>query len=742
MKVSLIIVYYHAKEPLFACLDSLKAKIKFPHEVIVVDNDEKKTIDKEIKKSYPWVTYLKSPGNAGFGAGNNLGAHHAKGEYLFFLNPDTIVSQDILIPLVEFLQKNKKAAIVAPLLLDPQKKTYPLQGTSLLTPLRAIFSLSFINKFFPNNSISKKYLLKGWDKTKTKEVDVIPGTAFMIRKKIFAEVNGFDEHFFLYFEENDLCKRVKERGHKIFITPGAKLIHLWGKGGTQETKNINAIFAASRWYYFKKHYGFFPALLVQLVLSIRKVSILMVGVLVIAAILLFYRLSDLMIFIGDQGFFYISARDMLLSGYIPLVGITSSHVWLHQGPFWTYLLAGALWIGHFNPVSGAYLSSLIGLITVFLVYKIGSEMFSQRVGILASMLYSTLPLVVFFARMPYHTEPIALLTLLFFYALFIWTKGYRYGVPLIIFLLAVLYNFEISTFMLFPIFLIVLGYGIAKKTSWIKNILNKKIILLSLFAFLLPMIPMILYDIHHGYPQTIKFVVWIGYKIATIFGFPKIHPDAPGETYQTMLPFATEIVRRMVFYQNALFAWLFLGISFINLLVINIKHFKKRELLTPYSLLFLFFIIPAGFYVAEKTNSDAYWIVFFPTVAFMFALVFDQLMRLRYFFYPAASLLAILVTCNIVALFRTNFLMDPYDYGNTLSMRVNIAKQIVQQSHGQEYNLIVRGFGSQYPNVLMNYEYLTWWFGHGPSTHKEPLGFLISETLSSVSIHKEIAKKK
>src|ERR1700691_3000817 len=116
---------------------------------------------------------------------------------------------------------------------------------------------------------------------------------------------------------------------------------------------------------------------------IRYLIILIVFV---SAGLLFYRLSDLMPFIGDQGWFYISARDMLLSGKIPLVGITSSHVWLHQGPYWTYMLAGALWLGNFVPVTGAYLTATIGLFTIWLVYKIGSDVFSQRIGLIASLI--------------------------------------------------------------------------------------------------------------------------------------------------------------------------------------------------------------------------------------------------------------------------------------------------------------------------------------------------------------------
>ena len=740
-KVSIIIVHYKANEAFFNCLLSIqKNKPKVSLEVIVVDNDEKAIIDKEIKKKFPWVRYIKSPKNLGFGAGNNYGAKFAKGDYLFFLNPDTIIFSKTIDELVSFLDINKNAAVIAPLLLDPQKNPYPIQGESTLTPLRGIFALSILNKIFPNNPFSKEYWQIGWDKTKLKEMDVVPGTAFMIRKEVYEEVGGFDEQFFLYFEENDLCKRIKEKGYRSYITPKSKLIHLWGKGGTNEANNISKIFKQSRFYYFRKHYGIVTAFLVNAFLNLGKVSLSVIGILLLAAFLLTYRLSELMPFIGDQGWFYISARDMLIHGQIPLVGITSSHTWLHQGPWWTYMLAVALWIGHFNPVSGAYLSALIGLITVWLVYKIGSDMFSIRVGLIASLIYATLPLVVYFARMPYHTESIAPLTLLLFYALYKWINGSKYGFPIIILLFAFLYNFELATTMLFPIFLLIIAYGIIKRTSWVKNILNKKSIILSIFAWLIPMIPMILYDVHHGYPQTVKFVIWIGYKIATVFGFPKIHPDAPGETYQTMFPFATLVIRHMIFLKNAIIAWSILGVVFVTLLVKNLNLFKKKEFLHPYSLLLLFFVIPALAYVAEKTNSDAYWIVFFPTVAFMIALFFDRLMSFRNFFYPALGLLLLFVGFNISALFQTNFLMNPQDYGLSLTQRMAAAKQIIRESNGMQYTVVGGGPKpwSQFISFTMNYQYLTWWLGHGPSEKPQKLQFFIYESPSAIHVQKQI----
>ena len=241
-KVSIIIVHYQNKKVLNDCLRSIKKNCKIPHEVIVIDND----LD-----------------NIGFGAGCNKGAKIAKANYLFFLNPDTLVLPNSIKLLIDHLDKHKKVVAVAPLLLNSQNKPYPIQGTTILTPLKAIFSLSFINKYFRNNPISKSYWINITGKTKPIKAEVLPGSAFIIRKKIFKKLGGFDKKFFLYFEESDLFYRLSKLKFESFIIPQAKLVHLWGQS-TPKSAKIQSIFRSSRFYYFKKHFGLLKALVVEL----------------------------------------------------------------------------------------------------------------------------------------------------------------------------------------------------------------------------------------------------------------------------------------------------------------------------------------------------------------------------------------------------------------------------------------------------------------------------------------------
>ncbi|HUD10013.1 MAG TPA: glycosyltransferase family 2 protein [Patescibacteria group bacterium] len=285
IKVSIIIVNYKVKEKLLVCLKSIyDSKPQSSFEIMVVDNDEVKTIEKDLKRRFPKVKYIKSSKNLGYGGGNNLGAKYAKGEYLFFLNPDTLVFKDTIDELVSFLFKNKNVGIIAPLLIDKNKIPFKLQGTTELTPLKGIICLSFIEKLFPNNPVSKNYWLKEWSHQTLREVGVCPGTALMVRRDLFRKIGGFDERFFLYFEEDDLAKRVRTQGYKIYITPKSKIFHEIGVS-TKRFRNAKEVFSRSRFRYFKKHYGIFSALLVESFLSINKLFLFLFFILFLASLL-------------------------------------------------------------------------------------------------------------------------------------------------------------------------------------------------------------------------------------------------------------------------------------------------------------------------------------------------------------------------------------------------------------------------------------------------------------------------
>ena len=727
VQVSIIIVNYRVERELIACVSSiLESKPKIEFEIVVVDNSSSDELRASLRK-IPQAKYARSESNVGFGAGNNLGENIAGGEYLFFLNPDTLVKKGSIDNLYYFIKNNSKAGMVAPLLLDPSGKVYPNQGSDEYNLLSAIVILSFINKFFPNNPVSKKFLHTGWDKKNNEEFDVVPGTAFMISKELFKKVGTFDEKLFLYFEEYDLAKRIKKLGYKSYIVPNAKVLHIW-EASAKKRKDINKIFSKSRFYFFKKHYGLIFASIINTVSNIGKYELLLSLILVVSAFLNLYKLEELMVFIGDQGWFYLSARDMLTSGQIPLVGIPSSHPWLHQGPLWTYLLAFFLWIFNFNPVSGAYASIILGALSVLGMYMIGSAFFSKRVGLIASLFYATSPLAVYYMRLPYHTSPIPSFVIILLFFLYKLINGKLNYLPFAILLLTILYNFEIATVALWGVLLVILMYRYLINKNNFKQIFNKKIIFFSFISLIVPLLPMILYDVRNGFPQTIKFAAWIAYRMISLFGY---NPQQSFSISKIIIIVNFLFVNfvKLFFASNNLIS------SAIIIAVISwiIYIFIKGKSNNSYNLVFIMFFIPLLLVILNQVPSDAYLPMLFPITILLVTIFLDWIMDIKRMLIPILISIMFIVVSNINLMTKNNFSFESPNI-LTLTNRILVSKEILNMAGNKDYNLKGAGQGSEFESFTMNYEYLTWWLGHGPSKNNENIKIYVSESPKGIRI--------
>ena len=728
--ISVIIVHYKVQKELINCILSiLKSKNKVKFEIIVIDNDQDSKIGKDLAEKFPKVKYIKTPKNIGFGAGNNLGARCATGEYLFFLNPDTEILDRTLDSLYNFFIKNKNAGVISPLLLDKNLTPFKSQGSKELTPKTIISSQSFLRNIFVNNNIYNDNIMNRWDTKSPLITETVPGAAMMIRADVFKQIKGFDENIFLYFEENDISKRIAGLGYKQYIVPSAKIVHLVGMS-TKHLKNMEDVYAESRYYYLKKHYGLLKSIFTQAILSINKTSVLLLLILISG---LFLRIADIdktMQFIGDQGWFYLSARDILIKGVIPLVGIASSHPWLHQGPLWTYLLAFALWLFKFNPVGGAYLTLILEAVTIISIYILGKEMFSKKIGIISALLYSASPLAVLYSRTPYHTSPIPLFTLLYFYSLLKFVKGNNIYFPLTIFFLAILYNFELATVILWFVLLAVLAYGMCKKEIWIKKIFGKKILIFSLTAFLIPMFPVLLYDINHDFPQTLGFAAWMGYRILRFFGFPSISGTNGSGNFNSIFNYFLNFHQNLIFVSNSSIAGLILAVC-LGLLAVTVYNYSKKKVFdSGFTILLLWLLISfAGYFV--NTSSEAYFPILFPAVIYQTAFSMDLIMAKKFFIIPVILLIIFIVSANSYSI----LLSDYSSKGLTYSKRLSLVRKIIKIADGRDYNIVGVGPGSQFESFTMNYEYLAWWLGHGPAQSPQKLRFLIREGTGGVYIN-------
>lgn len=229
MKLSIIIVSYNTRDFLKKCLDSLK-KINFSDfEIIIVDNASKDgTIEYLESLSEKNLTFIKNPKNLGFSKANNRGIKIARGDYLLFLNPDTEVMPDTLAEIVKFMEKDSKIGALTCKVVLPNGKLDDSCHRGFPTPWNALCFFSGLEELFPKSRIFAGYHM-GWkDYNKPHEIDAGAGSFLMLRRKAGEDINWWDEDYFFYGEDLDLCYRLKQKGWKVYYFPKVSIIHYKG----------------------------------------------------------------------------------------------------------------------------------------------------------------------------------------------------------------------------------------------------------------------------------------------------------------------------------------------------------------------------------------------------------------------------------------------------------------------------------------------------------------------------------
>lgn len=264
MLLSIIIVTYNSSGVLKDCLESIRNnKNNLGFEVIIADNNsigenEHKvlaTIEQEFKDLN--IKLIRLSENCGFGAANNQGAKIAQGKYLLILNADTKLSsgKDAFQKLITFMEDHSEAGIASPKLLT-SNGTVQEWGCGFKTSLSRVIKYNF--GFTPK---------KLWNVSRPIEVFWVSGAALCIQKQIFEKLCGFDENFFMYFEDEDLCWRTQELGYKVYYMGNISITHLGGQSFKNENVKLyqKKYFYESMVYFYKKHYGPLRALIVRII---------------------------------------------------------------------------------------------------------------------------------------------------------------------------------------------------------------------------------------------------------------------------------------------------------------------------------------------------------------------------------------------------------------------------------------------------------------------------------------------
>lgn len=255
--VSIIFVNYKTKDLTINAINSVIEKTQgINYEIFVVDNASNDGSIESIEKQFLNINIIKSEINGGFGYANNLAIKQAGGKYILCLNTDTILISNAIKIMFDFMEKEeyKDVAVCGGNLYDENNN--PTLSFADFPNLINCTSFSYLfRNLFPN--------IKKIEAKKIIDVDVIIGADIFLRKEVLDKIGLFDEKFFMYAEEVDLCKRIKNAGYRIKIVPNAKIKHLEGKSSSNFWEN-SKMRVKSKYIYAKKHQSYLDIIVMKL----------------------------------------------------------------------------------------------------------------------------------------------------------------------------------------------------------------------------------------------------------------------------------------------------------------------------------------------------------------------------------------------------------------------------------------------------------------------------------------------
>ena len=256
-ELSIILVNWNCIRYTEQCLASIRDTVRdMDFEVIVIDNHSADAPCPTLIEQFPWITLLFSDENLGFGRANNLAVKHSAGEYLLFLNPDTLVLGDALKQMLLALKRMPKGGAVGCKLLNPDGTLQSTCVQPFPTIANQLLALDWLQRCWPASPLWGRQAAYANEPGKVHEVDFVSGAAILVRRDVFLQVGGFNPDYFMYAEETELCLAIHTAGYDVGHTGDAQIIHFGG----QSTKTRDDSFASvtmrdSVYRFFRRNRG-------------------------------------------------------------------------------------------------------------------------------------------------------------------------------------------------------------------------------------------------------------------------------------------------------------------------------------------------------------------------------------------------------------------------------------------------------------------------------------------------------
>jgi len=254
MDLSIIIVNWNTRDLLIYCLNSIQENLDaapdLQAETFVVDNASSDGSAEAVRSSFPLVHLIENQDNVGFARANNQAATLAKGKYVLLLNPDTVLQPSTIITMLDYLDAHSDVGAVGPRVVNPdgsvQISIYPQP-----TLLRETWRLFHLDRIVPYGNYSTSIL----DSESPRVIDIIMGVCIMLRREIVLNLGLFDEQFFVFSEDFDLCARIRKDGWQIHWLPKAVITHYESQSTKQIPDEMFLELYRNKVKFFRKHYG-------------------------------------------------------------------------------------------------------------------------------------------------------------------------------------------------------------------------------------------------------------------------------------------------------------------------------------------------------------------------------------------------------------------------------------------------------------------------------------------------------
>jgi N-acetylglucosaminyl-diphospho-decaprenol L-rhamnosyltransferase len=219
-------------------------------DVVVVDNDSHDGSDAAVVEAFPQVRLIKNTSNRGFPAAANQGMRATRSEFVLLINPDAEVTAGTVEGFLKVARDHPKAGAIGALTLNPDRSVYP--SARMVPSLGQGLAHTALAPFWPDNPWSRAYRIAGWDRAGERRVDWVSGSSMLLRRTSLGQVGIFDERFFMYVEDMDLCTRMRAAGWEVWFSPQLEITHVGGTA-TAGKRRMTLEHSRSIYQYYVKH---------------------------------------------------------------------------------------------------------------------------------------------------------------------------------------------------------------------------------------------------------------------------------------------------------------------------------------------------------------------------------------------------------------------------------------------------------------------------------------------------------